>query len=104
MLAEHVPHLTGRSVLVIGQSFYQYCNTRRAVSFVEGGLEGAALASARGALDGAVHIVDRHVVALGRRHGVHKGQVGSRVAPAARADSRLDGPDVLTDHLAALLV
>src|SRR5690606_34415435 len=104
VLAEDVPDLAGGAVLVVGERLDQHRHARGAVALVHGRLEVAALAAAQRALDGALDVVDGHVVALRGRQGVLQGQVGGRVAAAAGAHRGLDGADVLADDLAALLV
>jgi hypothetical protein len=104
VLAEHVPDLGRRAVLVVREGLDEYCDPGGTVAFVDGGLEVATFAAAERTLDGAIDVVHRNVVRLGCAEGVLEVQIDRRVSATALADSGLDGTDVLADDLAALLV
>src|SRR5690606_22193893 len=104
VLAEHVPDLADRAVAVVGEGLDQHRDAARAVALVEDLFEVAALAAAERALDGALDVVEGHVVGLGGRERVLQRQVDTGVTAAASAHRGLDRADVLADDLPALTV
>src|SRR5262244_2739101 len=82
LLLEDVPDLGAGAVLVVGENAHEDGHPARAIALVRDLLELLAWTAARALLDGALHIVGRHVRRLGRLHGGLESHVSLRIAAA----------------------